>query len=141
MFYIKPQLVWATKRVPKGCFFWMFYIKPQPCLIQGILQTVVSFGCSTSNHNLYKFNNDHGRVVSFGCSTSNHNFWNTAKVGRKLFLLDVLHQTTTELRLLQCCARCFFWMFYIKPQHMIYITKYITSCFFWMFYIKPQLNK
>ena len=51
MFYIKPQLDDRTGYSDQCCFFWMFYIKPQLGQFDLEAVNVVSFGCSTSNHN------------------------------------------------------------------------------------------
>ena len=57
---------------------------------------VVSHSNSTSNHNLYLLQEHEREVVSHSNSTSNHNAQvGTAQVFR-LFLIPILHQTTTQ---------------------------------------------
>ena len=138
-FYIKPQLYVLILPRVHGCFSFGFYIKPQ------------------------HWRGSHGRcvVVSHSDSTSNHNARTGAWRTLRLFLIRILHQTTTvtpntfaqpscfsfgfyikpqrhsELAILRIC--CFSFGFYIKPQHyQNQITKKL-GCFSFGFYIKPQL--
>ena len=101
---------------PIGCFSFQFYIKPQP------MQRL--FKCF--------------RVVSHSNSTSNHNALGADSMLTRLFLIPILHQTTTLRRRIRRSFRCFSFQFYIKPQPPP-ITK-ITGgrCFSFQFYIKPQ---
>ena len=57
---------------------------------------VVSYRNSTSNHNIIQVNAILLSVVSYRNSTSNHNWswWDTAC--RRLYLIEILHQTTTS---------------------------------------------
>ena len=55
-----------------------------------------------------------------------------------LFLIPILHQTTTDRRLLRRLFGCFSFQFYIKPQHPIRMRQRRMSCFSFQFYIKPQ---
>ena len=83
-----------------------------------ILSGVVSYRNSTSNHNLLQINNvshwvvsyrnstsNHNRdvgvpgcffVVSYRNSTSNHNHTSSRFLGFALYLIEILHQTTTR---------------------------------------------
>ena len=101
-----------------GCILSKFYIKPQ-LLYELILEmNVVSYRNSTSNHNLQPIlysldkvvsyrnstsnhNGDadlhhSGRVVSYRNSTSNHNLAGRGAERQALYLIEILHQTTTE---------------------------------------------
>ena len=72
-FYIKPQLNERISAVKERCFLFQFYIKPQresSCRRQ---HYVVSYFNSTSNHN------DRSRLLHI----------------KELFLISILHQTTT----------------------------------------------
>ena len=117
---------------------------------------------STSNHNFTGLRvSDYG-VVSYFNSTSNHNLFTSVSRRVSLFLISILHQTTThEFATLQD-AGCFLFQFYIKPQRSIYtsvpfhVVSYFNStsnhnlrqlelddavgCFLFQFYIKPQLT-
>ena len=94
-FYIKPQLSPAIPRKAFCCSSFQFYIKPQrsPALPE------FPPGCSSFQ---FYIKPQHGRplmevdgVVPHSNSTSNHNAQvGTAQVGT-LFLIPILHQTTT----------------------------------------------
>ena len=79
-------------------------------------------------------------VVSYRNSTSNHNSSETIIVTRRLYLIEILHQTTTfgYSSILERC--CILSKFYIKPQHLTLIGKNNLSCILSKFYIKPQLR-
>ena len=55
-----------------------------------------------------------------------------------LYLIRVLHQTTTHY--LHACdlIGCILFVFYIKPQHMIMEKEITVRCILFVFYIKPQ---
>ena len=117
-FYIKPQPPLLNSRRPPRCILSKFYIKPQQCPDCLISFEVVSYRNSTSNHNyiLYLVLDDgvvsyrnstsnHNRsdrvtplhaVVSYRNSTSNHNRALTKCRSNVLYLIEILHQTTTE---------------------------------------------
>ena len=102
-------------------------------------QGVVSYRNSTSNHNSLVPRLNVRIVVSYRNSTSNHNSPWHAKLTTKLYLIEILHQTTTlsrsevnthKLYLIEILhqtttastvnpmrSRCILSKFYIKPQH------------------------
>ena len=77
------------------CILSKFYIKPQPILCISFSNSVVSYRNSTSNHNTKNANSYGYRVVSYRNSTSNHNKVPIAWSVLKLYLIEILHQTTT----------------------------------------------
>ena len=99
-------------------------------------------------------------VVSHSNSTSNHNGHANEYIFAVLFLIPILHQTTTCMAesiskislflipiLHQTTTRrlrsgppigCFSFQFYIKPQHHVCCIPIAYSCFSFQFYIKPQ---
>ena len=93
-FYIKPQLVSSLFVLGAGCILLKFYIKPQLRLERELAYCVVSYRNSTSNHN--------------------------AVAGRHylalLYLIEILHQTTTRYPRLFKLSSCILSKFYIKPQ-------------------------
>ena len=99
------------------CILSKFYIKPQPSRCRGIRFHVVSYRNSTSNHNSRYSDWLETFVVSYRNSTSNHN--STLKLGRvfTLYLIEILHQTTTLPYRSWLLLRCILSKFYIKPQH------------------------
>ena len=77
---------------------------------------VVSHSNSTSNHNLYPFYYEETIVVSHSNSTSNHNSTQSISMFTGLFLIPILHQTTTLEARTIALSCCFSFQFYIKPQ-------------------------
>ena len=57
---------------------------------------------------------------------------------RGLYLIEILHQTTTCGKCEDCLRRCILSKFYIKPQPALVGTAGTTSCILSKFYIKPQ---
>ena len=125
-----------------------------------IRPVVVSYRNSTSNHNIWIFFSFGEIVVSYRNSTSNHNFWaipillllvvsyrnstsnhNYAAFRSnfyRLYLIEILHQTTTLLQLTLPLLRCILSKFYIKPQHTEARSFVRERCILSKFYIKPQ---
>ena len=93
-FYIKPQPIWLRNYVGCSCILSKFYIKPQP----NVLLTRFFF------------------VVSYRNSTSNHNVMAAQAFMMKLYLIEILHQTTTPVLARFLFIRCILSKFYIKPQ-------------------------
>ena len=73
-FYIKPQRSLHVPLPQCCCILLKFYIKPQLSGVSQSVKTVVSYWNSTSNHN---------------CAIS-------PNARRKLYLIEILHQTTTS---------------------------------------------
>ena len=55
-----------------------------------------------------------------------------------MFLLTVIHQTTTPFELHYKSVQCFYWRLYIKPQRTTGAMQSAFECFYWRLYIKPQ---
>ena len=86
----------TVDRNTAGCILSKFYIKPQLRWLSGCSRRVVSYRNSTSNHNITRSNG--GRV--------------------KLYLIEILHQTTTTAGEAAHFSSCILSKFYIKPQHI-----------------------
>ena len=110
------------------------------CMPSARRAAVVSHSNSTSNHNKYTHTLKKGMVVSHSNSTSNHNIRKEISASIKLFLIPILHQTTTQSAFMKRSARCFSFQFYIKPQPSTASSSQRPSCFSFQFYIKPQLR-
>ena len=78
--------------------------------------SVVSYRNSTSNHNCEDCLRRQRNVVSYRNSTSNHNLGHRPKLLWLLYLIEILHQTTTNLHLMLISRSCILSKFYIKPQ-------------------------
>ena len=94
-FYIKPQLRLERELARCSCILLKFYIKPQRVFWQYNSPYVVSYWNSTSNHNLM------AKVATFIL----------------LYLIEILHQTTTFSGAFNNTSSCILLKFYIKPQH------------------------
>ena len=124
---------------------------------------VVSYRNSTSNHNRISRRVCTSKVVSYRNSTSNHNTGLITGALGQLYLIEILHQTTTaspphsrtlllylieilhqtttygRQRVPQKC--CILSKFYIKPQLPSLTAILFISCILSKFYIKPQLSR
>ena len=159
---ILHQTTTATGEVMKydGCILLKFYIKPQPSRRDRSRTIVVSYWNSTSNHNWTPRRSTPECVVSYWNSTSNHNggvgygneygvvsYWNSTsnhnqgwdqQIYSALYLIEILHQTTTgSLRLIRLMC-CILLKFYIKPQRTLRNFHHGRGCILLKFYIKPQ---
>ena len=87
-----------------SCILSKFYIKPQ--LRRGDYKThaVVSYRNSTSNHNSCLCISEETAVVSYRNSTSNHNCFSGLVLLPELYLIEILHQTTTFGLIMAACA-------------------------------------
>ena len=159
-FYIKPQPLLSTSKRSLSCILSKFYIKPQQLTPYRQPGEVVSYRNSTSNHNFLlddfcaiavvsyrnSTSNHNSRrillpatiVVSYRNSTSNHNNRSSHNIGQLLYLIEILHQTTTVA-----------WSAWSTPGlYLIEILHQTTtrkgdftaylSCILSKFYIKPQ---
>ena len=95
-FYIKPQLFYGFIVRVRSCILSKFYIKPQPCHRHRVRWLVVSYRNSTSNHNSFL----------------------ALMVLDMLYLIEILHQTTTHRLDGEHLPGCILSKFYIKPQHV-----------------------
>ena len=123
------------------CILSKFYIKPQPCSERDFIRTVVSYRNSTSNHNFVHSPAHEVEVVSYRNSTSNHNQGTASNFGEVLYLIEILHQTTTCLVVIFDKSGCILSKFYIKPQLLGVLLCYGCSCILSKFYIKPQPSR
>ena len=100
-----------------SCILSKFYIKPQLRLERELSCCVVSYRNSTSNHNNPRYLPNRKNVVSYRNSTSNHNFTVAVTFSITLYLIEILHQTTTSPFDPKGFKGCILSKFYIKPQH------------------------
>ena len=99
---------------------------------------VVSYRNSTSNHNTYSNCFTFLSVVSYRNSTSNHNIHLPISIWTELYLIEILHQTTTAEQLARVMSGCILSKFYIKPQPKDAGFRTHFRCILSKFYIKPQ---
>ena len=104
-----------------GCILLKFYIKPQHTANVYNLLYVVSYRNSTSNHNMSHWRATSQGVVSYRNSTSNHNAGTTTPNSALLYLIEILHQTTTLDTANELVRSCILSKFYIKPQRLSHL--------------------
>ena len=143
-----------------SCILSKFYIKPQLHHTTAGYCFVVSYRNSTSNHNPKASPILGSKVVSYRNSTSNHNIWLSKATHKRLYLIEILHQTTTfppvvprvvllylieilhqttTFRRNECSPPgCILSKFYIKPQPTGIAEQTSPGCILSKFYIKPQ---
>ena len=160
-FYIKPQHEPLASHIPRCCILSKFYIKPQQlreahwelfrCILskfyikpQHLSQmigpsSVVSYRNSTSNHNRIRLRFSERIVVSYRNSTSNHNKNNGATAIKMLYLIEILHQTTTDSESDTYAGRLYLIEILHQTTTLISVSSFSTSCILSKFYIKPQL--
>ena len=90
-FYIKPQRQSSKASHSRSCILSKFYIKPQLCAIHEVSLPVVSYRNSTSNHNS---NSSCQKLLG-------------------LYLIEILHQTTTRT----LSKRSSGWLYLIEILH------------------------
>ena len=108
--------LWPKSDENPRCILSKFYIKPQ-----------------LSGPNRMKI-----LVVSYRNSTSNHNLASVVLTVTGLYLIEILHQTTTWSKKFRTLFSCILSKFYIKPQQNAMLRKRLRSCILSKFYIKPQ---
>ena len=100
--------------------------------------SVVSYRNSTSNHNVAISIRRILVVVSYRNSTSNHNSRAAGTISAGLYLIEILHQTTTQSDRVENFRKLY--LIEILHQTTTHITGSIggSSCILSKFYIKPQ---
>ena len=137
-FYIKPQQTAFSVRFQHGCFSFQFYIKPQHhrrcrCSAEGCF----SFQFYIKPQHLARGSSIR-IVVSHSNSTSNHNIRKEISASIKLFLIPILHQTTTQSGELLPAAELFLIPILHQTTTALFTSCCVTGCFSFQFYIKPQ---
>ena len=123
---------------PACCILSKFYIKPQHGNHSSFAISVVSYRNSTSNHNAGGGKKRGCAVVSYRNSTSNHNLRQVRRLLASLYLIEILHQTTTFSPMADGSVCCILSKFYIKPQPQQPAIHGKSCCILSKFYIKPQ---
>ena len=100
------------------CILSKFYIKPQ-------------LGCDHANNR---------GVVSYRNSTSNHNVWLAKATHKRLYLIEILHQTTTVFSLFLMVLALYLIEILHQTTTRFFIVCLHRSCILSKFYIKPQLT-
>ena len=160
-FYIKPQRRGLRNLRHSSCILSKFYIKPQRRDRGREIEAVVSYRNSTSNHNgsvdvlpgrpVVSYRNstsNHNEgydemkelyVVSYRNSTSNHNIFLLRVVLATLYLIEILHQTTTLCLVVWICAVLYLIEILHQTTTLARPALFPPGCILSKFYIKPQL--
>ena len=147
-------------KITISCILLKFYIKPQLSIGSKGRPVVVSYWNSTSNHNSGSCKAGLLAVVSYWNSTSNHNIRRRCYAPALLYLIEILHQTTTLILELQLLSLLYLieilhqtTTFYVSKLHTIrlYLIEILHQtttvdddvgrtlcCILLKFYIKPQ---
>ena len=137
-FYIKPQHGGESESRHICCILSKFYIKPQPPLLGMCILAVVSYRNSTSNHNIvvviYYSTSLYLIEILHQTTTISRDCFNSVS----LYLIEILHQTTTPDSQGLHFRRCILSKFYIKPQPVDNKERRRNRCILSKFYIKPQ---
>ena len=123
-----------------SCILLKFYIKPQHETCSRNAVAVVSYWNSTSNHNSRAASSISAGVVSYWNSTSNHNCKTCRPTFLVLYLIEILHQTTTSSRARACLLQLYLIEILHQTTTSLILFKVFFSCILLKFYIKPQLR-
>ena len=115
-FYIKPQQRPERSCSPSGCILSKFYIKPQRLARKRYTQAVVSYRNSTSNHNEPRLHFHGFLLYLIEILHQTTTLLHQPRGRRPLYLIEILHQTTTEGIDAEPPDSCILSKFYIKPQ-------------------------
>ena len=132
-FYIKPQHLSYISIWRRCCILSKFYIKPQ--LLGSLRQQrkVVSYRNSTSNHNLSVCIMCGPVLYLIEILHQTTTIGGLSRFAFRLYLIEILHQTTTCSRANDNSERCILSKFYIKPQpiarvfHVLLVVSYRNS--------------
>ena len=102
-----------------SCILSKFYIKPQHQPLAADIPRVVSYRNSTSNHNkqMMRFSASSLYLIEILHQTTTQS--TVDRNSAALYLIEILHQTTTPARRLRFSDCCILSKFYIKPQQEI----------------------
>ena len=124
-----------------GCILLKFYIKPQHTANVYNLLYVVSYRNSTSNHNMSHWRATSQGVVSYRNSTSNHNSRAYPNSLMSLYLIEILHQTTTPTTSHISWIQLYLIEILHQTTTLALILIRLCRCILSKFYIKPQLSR
>ena len=121
-----------TSATSDCCILSKFYIKPQPPQRAARCFGVVSYRNSTSNHNHPEIGSEPRLVVSYRNSTSNHNSRAAGTISAGLYLIEILHQTTTLVPLALFPPA----LYLIEILHQTTTSCCLSGVFSWLYLIE-----
>ena len=117
--YIKPQLILEFIYFKSRCISYISYIKPQPSLHNFLPIIVVSLIYPTSNHNYNLIYIYQLRLYLLYILHQTTTSERCSVASNELYLLYILHQTTTFVQIDFFLFCCISYISYIKPQQKI----------------------
>ena len=121
-----------------GCILLKFYIKPQHTANVYNLLYVVSYRNSTSNHNSRAYPNSLMSLYLIEILHQTTTMYDFYMKDMELYLIEILHQTTTVIFLVICLAL----LYLIEILHQTTTPGrpllILLCCILSKFYIKPQ---
>ena len=137
-FYIKPQPNRKPYGTTSGCILSKFYIKPQPGYYLADIRKVVSYRNSTSNHNRIVCTKIEIQLYLIEILHQTTTLARCAKDNPGLYLIEILHQTTTDP--FSMAKRTELYLIEILHQTTTRAARRLlpVCCILSKFYIKPQ---
>ena len=123
------------------CILSKFYIKPQLTSIRPYSAIVVSYRNSTSNHNSCLCISEETALYLIEILHQTTTYGIRPREKSRLYLIEILHQTTTARAFFVIPQCCILSKFYIKPQLSRIYSYSAICCILSKFYIKPQLRR
>ena len=123
------------------CILLKFYIKPQLRLERELAYCVVSYRNSTSNHNYGEGIYFHVKLYLIEILHQTTTAGSAGRTRKRLYLIEILHQTTTTIALPLRTAELY--LIEILHQTTTFGRHFPSndSCILSKFYIKPQLTR
>ena len=122
----------------RRCILSKFYIKPQQCAPGIHFFIVVSYRNSTSNHNWRWIRKKQTKLYLIEILHQTTTQGDVRFAITRLYLIEILHQTTTWTASSLPWRGCILSKFYIKPQLRNSSVYASQRCILSKFYIKPQ---
>ena len=140
-FYIKPQQLLWLLYPPFCCILSKFYIKPQRLCRVFRRSVVVSYRNSTSNHNDYVafFVDPSLYLIEILHQTTTVR--ETKFVYSELYLIEILHQTTTDRTHVERVRRLYLIEILHQTTTFLPVSIFVRRCILSKFYIKPQQSE
>ena len=120
------------------CILSKFYIKPQQLRKTHGEFFVVSYRNSTSNHNTTTIFRRFALLYLIEILHQTTTAPRAVHPQVELYLIEILHQTTTVHTFFLSILCCILSKFYIKPQRLLIVLRETPGCILSKFYIKPQ---
>ena len=137
-FYIKPQPRPEPSLFAGGCILSKFYIKPQRLHACVRRLRVVSYRNSTSNHNSVNSARSTAALYLIEILHQTTTLYGTPFLYAPLYLIEILHQTTTIKQILKWAATLYLIEILHQTTTPFCILFLVCRCILSKFYIKPQ---